>query len=142
MSKVGEIGILGPARAREDSAVEQESKASLLLAIPSRSSSRHCTRKSRPAVGKLLRSVVGATASPNRVHQEQSLKGVMIRTIRVDGQVCRGLIDTGCSRTLLSPKIKINPDQICSQSGGIILSFRGQTVPHEAGIQLAGKPWN
>ena len=68
----------------------------------------------------------------------------MIRTIRVDGQVCRGLIDTGCSRNLLSPKIKINPDQICAQSGEIILSFSGQTVPHEGeatvAVELAGRP--
>ena len=62
----------------------------------------------------------------------------------VDGQVCRGLIDAGCSRTLLSPKIKINPNQICAQSNGIILSFSGQRVPHEGeatvAVELAGCP--
>ena len=73
----------------------------------------------------------------------KSLNGVVIRTITVNGQQCRGLIDTGCSRTVVSPKITIEPEKIVARSKGVILSFDGQAVPHDGeadvAVEMAGK---
>ena len=54
-----------------------------------------------------------------------------IKTITVNGQKCRGLIDTGCSRSVVSPKIMIKPETIVAHSSGVILSFDGKAVPHD-----------
>ena len=60
----------------------------------------------------------------------------MIRTIKVNGQLCKGLVDTGCSRSIISPRIKVLPDKVFAHSGGEILSFNGQAVPHEGEAEV------
>ena len=71
------------------------------------------------------------------------MKGVVIRTIQVNGKEYKGLIDTGCSRTVVSPKINVKPEAIISHSRGKILSFDGQAVPHDGeadvAIEMAGR---
>ena len=71
------------------------------------------------------------------------MKGVVIQTIKVNGKQCKGLIDTGCSRTIVSPKINIKPETIVAHSRGKILSFNGQEVPHDGeadvAIEMAGR---
>ena len=62
--------------------------------------------------------VVGATVSPAPINQERHLKGVVIQTIKVNGKEYKGLIDTGCSRTVVSPKINVKPDEIVAHSKG------------------------
>ena len=71
------------------------------------------------------------------------MKGVVIQTIQVNGKECKGLIDTGCSRTVVSPKINVKPEAIVAHSRGEILSFDGQAVPHDGeadvAIEMAGR---
>ena len=71
------------------------------------------------------------------------MSGVLIRTIRVNGQLCNGLIDTGCSRSIISTKIKVSPDKVFAHSRGEILGFNGQSVPHEGEadvtVEMAGR---
>ena len=62
----------------------------------------------------------------------------MIRTIRVNGQECKGLIDTGCSKTILSPQIHVEPDKIIAQKG-TVLSFYGKAIPHEEEAEVTIK---
>ena len=66
----------------------------------------------------------------------------MIRTIRVNGQEFKGFIDTGCSKTILSPQVYVEPDKIIAQKGTVI-SFNGKAVPHEGEadvtIEMAGR---
>ena len=53
------------------------------------------------------------------------------------------MIDTGCSKTILSPNITVNPDKIVEREG-TVLSFDGKAVPHEGEaeviIEMAGRP--
>ena len=68
----------------------------------------------------------------------------MIQKIRVNGQQCSGLIDTGCSRSIVSPKIFGLADKVNAHSKGEIFSFDGRAVPHEGEvevlIEVAGRP--
>ena len=61
----------------------------------------------------------------------------------MNGKECKGLIDTGCSRTVVSPKINVKPEAIVAHSRGEILSFDGQAVPHDGeadvAIEMAGR---
>ena len=63
------------------------------------------------------------------IQGQQRLSGVVIRTIKVNGQECRGLIDTGCSTSIISPQIHVEPEKIIARKG-TILSFEGKAVPH------------
>ena len=56
----------------------------------------------------------------------------MVTAVKVNGKSYRGLVDTGCSRTLLSPHIQINPRCFYAQAPtrGVIFSFNGEPVPH------------
>ena len=62
----------------------------------------------------------------------------MIRTIRVNGQECKGLIDTGCSKTILSPQIQVEREKIIAQKG-TVLSFDGKGIPHEGEAEVPSK---
>ena len=86
----------------------------------------------RSLTGKRIRAVVGATVSPvlGSQGQLQQVSGVVLRTIRVNGQKCNGLIDTGCSKTILSPQIHVEPEKIIAQKG-TVLSFDGKAISHE-----------
>ena len=61
----------------------------------------------------------------------------------MNGKEYKGLIDTGCSRTVVSPKINVKPEAIIVHSRGKILSFDGQAVPHDGeadmAIEMAGQ---
>ena len=67
---------------------------------------------------------------------------MVLRTIRVNGQECNGLIDTGCSKTILSPQIHVEPKKIIAQKG-TVLSFDGKAIPHEGEaevtVEMAGR---
>ena len=71
------------------------------------------------------------------------MKGGVIQTVKVNGKECKGLIDTGCSRTIVSPKVNVRPESIVAHSRGEILSFNGQAVPHDGeavvAIEMAGR---
>ena len=95
--------------------------------------------------GKRVRAVVGATVGPIPLNPEKQERvgGVIIQTICVNGRLCKGLIDTGCSRSIISPRIKVFPDKVFAHSRGEILSFNGQTIPHEGKaevtVEMAGR---
>ena len=61
---------------------------------------RGISSNNRSRAGKRIWAVVGATFSPvlGSQGQLQQVSSVVIRTIRVNGQECNGLIDTGCSK--------------------------------------------
>ena len=71
------------------------------------------------------------------------MEGGVIQTVKVNGKECKGLIDTGCSRTIVSPKVNVRPESIVAHSRGEILSFNGQAVPHDGeavvAIEMAGQ---
>ena len=65
------------------------------------------------------------------------MKGVVIRKIQVNGKEYKVLIDTGCSRTVVSPKIDVKPEAIIAHSRGKFLSVDGQVVPHDGEADVA-----
>ena len=86
--------------------------------------------------GKRGRAVAGATVGPVNSPQGNHFEGVIIKSIKINGHSCKALIDTGCSRTLISPSIQINPEKFYAQSQGSIWSFDGQKVPHVGEAQV------
>ena len=78
-------------------------------------------------------------------NREETADGIVIQTITVNGSQYEGLIDTGCSRTILSPSVKIkNIDSSSVRSNKFIVGFDGKKVRHlgevEVQVVLAGRP--
>ena len=64
--------------------------------------------------------------------------------VKVDGERYKGLIDSGCSRSIIGPKVRINTNACYLRSRGSVFSFDGRPVPHQGeavvDIDLVGVP--